>query len=201
MASVKDQPYPIIGKEVAHEVNDSFTFYYGSRNFTQANELISLCDGQVLVDTSEKIDVYNNKIFPKRSGRKNLEFIKSLEEFSGTKLILQYEKFESFVLDTFVRIGFENGLYSFWWILFASAKMQRNLKFNFKPNLQPQNLSSNLSTIFLLVGILYMIAILVLAIESSVSAIKVFVELLNTKYVVIKLRMPSGILKVSSMSK
>jgi len=163
----------IIGKDVAHEVNDSFTFYYGTRNFPQANELISSCDGQVLVDTSEKIEIYRNKIFRKRSGRKNLEFTKSLDEFPGTKVLLQYEKFESYVLDKLVRISFENGLYDFWWNLFSSAKMQRNLKFNFKQNFQSQNLNSNLSTIFLLVGILYMSAILFLAIESSVSAIKI----------------------------
>jgi len=44
---------------------------------------------QVLVDTPDEIVIYREKIFPKRSGRKNFKFIKSLDEFTGTKLALK----------------------------------------------------------------------------------------------------------------
>jgi len=169
----------IIGKKmIQHKFSNDEGLYYtlrGMNNFTLANERISPCDGQALVDTSEKIEIYLNNIFPKRSPTKNLRYLKSLDEFVGKKLILQYENKISVHVDTLVRIAFENGLYNFWAQLYARAKMQRGMSLSFKEQFTPQTLNSTLATVLIVTSFLFGCALFAFGIERIVIFYRVFV--------------------------
>jgi len=140
--------------------------YHGSYDIKAAETAISYCKNSVLVANKKTFKLLIDPVFPDRSVRRNLKYVKSLDALETSSIVVTYDKDFQPIFELVLSRASEQGMYNYW---STRAEHARFVAGNKLPQLQeflPQGINSNLISVFILYSVLVAFSFIILFAEN-----------------------------------
>jgi len=144
----KKELFPKMDRERASALSHYIISNTRYENFDTINAILSECDSTVFV--SEKMNLYQRRLFGKRSAKRRLDYQISEDSVLSEIIAIKYSRLGGSLIPKRLQKILESGIFHMWKGYIDSLSLFKDIKYQGSLEFRPQQLNTNIVTIFFL---------------------------------------------------